>query len=83
MAFLVLDLAKLSIKSKACNILVLKCLDHVESNKVMIMTPRPIAKLRVGLAQCPSKGLLGMFLIFFLSFHVVLCYWFCRFWITL
>lgn len=50
MAFFLSDLVKLETKRKACNILILKCLGYAESNRVMIMTPRPIAKLGFGLA---------------------------------
>jgi hypothetical protein len=42
--FFVPYFVKLRIKSKTCNILVLKCLGLVEFNRIMIMTPMFIAK---------------------------------------
>jgi hypothetical protein len=51
-AFFVPYLAKLRTR-KTCNILVLKCLGIVESNRVMIVTTRPIAKLEFGLGIMP------------------------------
>jgi hypothetical protein len=42
--FFVPCFVKLRIKSKTCNILVLKCLGLVEFNIIMIMTPMSIAK---------------------------------------
>ncbi len=53
MVFFVLDLAKLITRNEVCNILVLECLGLVESSRVMIMTPRPIAKLRFDLSIMP------------------------------
>jgi hypothetical protein len=52
-AFLVSDLAKQTITSEARNILVLECLGLVESSKVVIMTPKPIAELKFGLGIMP------------------------------
>ncbi len=49
MAFFVSCLAKLRTRSETCNIFVLKCLSIVESNRVVIVTPRPISKLEFGL----------------------------------
>jgi len=44
-AFFVSDLAKLQTRSEACDILVLDYLSPIESNRVMIMTPKPTMKL--------------------------------------
>jgi hypothetical protein len=68
MVFLVLDLAKLKTKSKACNILVLKCLGHVEFNRVMIMTPESITKLRLVWHNALAKDSLESFLSFSFPF---------------
>jgi len=51
--FLVLDFARLGTRSEACNIFVLKCISCIEPNRVMIVTPMPIAKLRFGLGIMP------------------------------
>jgi hypothetical protein len=51
--FIVSNLVKLKTKSKTCNILVLECLGLVEFNRIMIMTPMPIAKLGFGLGIMP------------------------------
>jgi hypothetical protein len=53
MVFLVSNLAKLRTRSETCNILVSECLGHVEFNRVVIVTPMPIAKLVFGLGIMP------------------------------
>jgi hypothetical protein len=51
--FLVLDLVKLRTRNEYCNIFILECLGFVESNIIMILTPRPIVKLGFGLGIMP------------------------------
>jgi hypothetical protein len=51
--FFVSNLAKLRTRSEARNILVLKCLSLVEFSKVVIVTPKPIAKLGFDLNIMP------------------------------
>jgi hypothetical protein len=51
--FFVLDFARLGTRSEACNILVLECIGCVEPSRVVIMTPKPIAKLKFGLGIMP------------------------------
>ncbi len=45
MALLVVGLARLGTNSEACNVLVFGCFGRVEPNRIVIMTPKPIAKL--------------------------------------
>jgi hypothetical protein len=51
--FIIPDFAKLKTRNEVCNILVLECLGLVASNRIMIVTLRPIAKLRFGLGIMP------------------------------
>ncbi len=53
MVLFVSDLAKLRTRNEACNVLVLKCLGPVESNRVLIMAPKPIVKLGFGFGIMP------------------------------
>ncbi len=53
MALFVSNLAKLRTRSEACNILVLKCLGLVEFSRVVIVTPKPMAKLGFDLNIMP------------------------------
>jgi len=45
---LISSFTRLGTRSETCNILVLGCFGHVEPNRVMIVTPKPIIKLRFG-----------------------------------
>ncbi len=51
--FLILDLVLLRTRNEYCNIFVLKCLGFVETNIVMIVTSRPIVKLKFSLGIMP------------------------------
>ncbi len=53
MAILILSFTRLGTRSETCNILVLKCLGHVEPNSVMIVSPKPIMKLGFGFSIMP------------------------------
>ncbi len=53
MVFFVPYITKLKTRNEACNILVLECLGIVEYDRVVIVTPRPIAKLEFGLGIMP------------------------------
>jgi len=44
-ALLISSFIRLGTRSESCNILVLRCLGHVEPNRVVIVTPKPIMKL--------------------------------------
>ncbi len=45
MALLISSFTRLGTRSETCNILVLRCFGHVEPNRVVIMTLKPIMKL--------------------------------------
>jgi hypothetical protein len=51
--FFVPYLAKLRTRNEPWNILVLECLGIIESNRVVIVTHGPIAKLEFGLGIMP------------------------------
>ncbi len=48
MVLLISSFTRLGTRSEARNILVLRCLGHVEPNRVVIVTPKPIMELRFG-----------------------------------
>ncbi len=52
-ALLVVGPTRLETRSEACNILVLGCFGHVEPNRIMIVTPKPITKLGFGFGIIP------------------------------
>ncbi len=53
MALLVVGPTRLGTRSEACNILVLGCFGHVEPNRIMIETLKPITKLGFGFGIIP------------------------------
>jgi hypothetical protein len=52
-ALLVVGPTRLGTRSEACNILVLGCFGHVEPNRIMIETLKPITKLGFGFGIIP------------------------------
>ncbi len=50
-----LSIAKLGLRAnnEACNILVLKCFGFVKPSNIVIVTPKPIAKLQFGFGILP------------------------------
>ncbi len=53
MVLLVVGPSRLKTKSETCNILVLECFGRVKPNRIVIMTPKPIAKLGFGFGIIP------------------------------
>ncbi len=84
MVFLVLDLVKLGTRNEYCNIFVLDYLGFVESNIINDCDIEAYSEIRVWpWHNALAKDSLKSFFIFFLSFHLILCDWFCRFRIVL
>jgi hypothetical protein len=52
-ALLITNFTRLGTRSETCNILVLRCLGHVERNRVVIVTCKPIMKLGFGFSIMP------------------------------